>query len=110
MSFREDLGGIPEQLGATLRIEGGSVESEEPLWIGGMGGSAAAADFFVLCLGEARAARVLREPTLPADVNGTLIVISYSGETEESLSLWREARERGMGRAVVSSGGARRGS
>jgi len=73
----------------------------------GMGGSAAAGDFFRLFLNGRREASVLREATLPAEMkaNASVIVLSYSGETDESLSVWREARARGLRRAAVTSGG-----
>jgi glucose/mannose-6-phosphate isomerase len=108
MTFRADLAGIPEQLEALLPLEGGAVTGDTPLIIGGMGGSAAAGDFFALYLEGRRDARVLREPVLPErrDPRATLIVLSYSGETDESLALWSQARETGLRRALVTSGGA----
>lgn|GEM_PF-1170599 len=104
--FRADLAGIPEQLEAKLRLEGGSLPPFAPLLISGMGGSAAAGDFFMLSVGEEREVHVLRDAALPArPENASLIVVSYSGETDESISVWREARGRGLSRSVVTSGG-----
>jgi len=107
VSFRADLAGIPEQLRASLVVEGGTFPANTPLLLGGMGGSAAAGDFFRLSVMGRRRTFVLREASLPENIyqGTTLIVISYSGDTEESLSLWRDARERGVTRAVVTSGG-----
>jgi glucose/mannose-6-phosphate isomerase len=107
VSFQADLAGIPEQLEAELQVEGGTLPPDVRLILGGMGGSAAAGDFFQLHLTGRREVRVLREPTLPdrVDPRTALIVLSYSGETDESLSLWSDARARGLPRAVVTSGG-----
>jgi len=107
LSFRADLAGIPEQLEADLRVEGGALPPDARLLLGGMGGSAAAGDFFRLYLTGRREARVLRKPGLPdqVDPRTALIVLSYSGETEESLSLWSDARAHGLPRAVVTAGG-----
>ena len=51
---------------------------------------------------------MLRESTLPADVEtgDRLVVLSYSGNTRESLTLWREASRAGLRRGAVASGGA----
>ena len=107
VSFRDDLAGLPEQLLTPLHTEGGALPRDASLVIGGMGGSAAAGDFFGLSLEGRRETRVLREATLPARTDDvSLIVVSYSGETDESISLWREAVKRGLPRAVVTSGGA----
>ena len=105
MSFKDDLAGIPEQLQARLHVEGGALIANAPLIVCGMGGSAAAGDFVALSLQGRREITMLREAALPARVLG-LIVLSYSGETEESLSVWHEARARGVPRAAVTSGGA----
>jgi glucose/mannose-6-phosphate isomerase len=75
----------------------------------GMGGSAAGGDF-VKAIFEAQGAvpfSVVREYDLPAYVRpGTLVfVASYSGNTEETLSAYRQAIECGATIAVVSSGG-----
>jgi glucose/mannose-6-phosphate isomerase len=106
VSFRADLAGIPEQLEAPLQAEGGALPADTSFLIGGMGGSAAAGDFFTLYLGARREAHVLREAALPVRTdNASLIVVSYSGETDESISLWDEAQKRGLRRAVVTSGG-----
>ena len=108
MSFRDDLAGIPEQLEAPLHLTGALLPGHGRLLLGGMGGSAAAADFFQLYMKGHREALVLREAALPSEVGDdvALVVVSYSGETEESLALWDEGRAKGLARGVVASGGA----
>ena len=107
MSFRADLAGIPEQLEAPLHLKGAPLPARGQLLLGGMGGSAAAADFFHLYMKGHRETLVLRDAALPGEVekDASLVVVSYSGATEESLSLWTEARERGLARGAVASGG-----
>ncbi|MFH1623075.1 MAG: bifunctional phosphoglucose/phosphomannose isomerase [Candidatus Aenigmatarchaeota archaeon] len=76
----------------------------------GMGGSAVGGDFIVDTLrayGIRLHAEVSRRYELPTHVGkGTLIIISsYSGETEETLSQFAEARRRGLQVICMSSGG-----
>ena len=80
------------------------------LAVGGMGGSAIAADL-VLSLAAGRlpfAALVCREDRWPAAVGpGTVALLSsYSGNTAETLALYDEAGARGATRLVLSTGGA----
>lgn len=75
----------------------------------GMGGSAVGGDLVRSYLYfECRVPiLVLREYTLPAYAdNSTLVfLISYSGNTEETLSAYKEAKEKGLTMIVISSGG-----
>lgn len=77
--------------------------------IAGMGGSALAALIAkVLLVDEVSVPiEIIREYKLPAYVNENSLVIasSYSGNTEETLSTFNEARLRGAQLAVLSSGG-----
>jgi glucose/mannose-6-phosphate isomerase len=78
--------------------------------VAGMGGSAIGGDILrslVQRHGTAPVA-VNRGYRLPAHVNADTLVIavSYSGETEETLSAWRDARQRGARRIAICSGGA----
>lgn len=75
----------------------------------GLGGSAAGGDF-VKALFEAEGSipfSVNRDYHLPNSVNaGTLVIASsYSGNTEETLSAYGEARERSAQMLTVTSGG-----
>ena len=77
--------------------------------VAGMGGSAIAGDLAAAYLSRRWpvAVHVLRGYTLPAWVGrGTLLVAcSYSGNTEETVSIWRRSGELGLERAVVTTGG-----
>jgi glucose/mannose-6-phosphate isomerase len=79
------------------------------LAVGGMGGSAIAADL-VFALAADRLpfpTLVCRDDRWPAAVGpGTLALLSsYSGDTAETLALYDEAGRRGAGRVVLSTGG-----
>jgi glucose/mannose-6-phosphate isomerase len=77
--------------------------------VAGMGGSAIAADIAATYLSRRWpvSVDVVRDYALPAWVDADCLVIacSYSGNTEETLSAWREAGERGLERAVITTGG-----
>ncbi len=74
----------------------------------GMGGSASAADVVLDWLRyEMRVpGMVLREPNLPAfvDSDTLFVAISYSGQTSETLTAFREARGRGSLLVGIGSG------
>ncbi len=79
------------------------------LAVGGMGGSAIAADL-VFALAADRLpfpTLVCRDYAWPAAVRpGALAVLSsYSGNTEETLALYDEARARGVARLAITTGG-----
>ncbi len=105
------LSSLPEQLEAGIGIcEGLEVEApkEGRVVVVGMGGSAIAGD-----IGAAVAQRggyqviVVRDFHLPSYVqtDDLLVFISYSGNTRETLSGYREALKRGLQCVTVSSGG-----
>jgi glucose/mannose-6-phosphate isomerase len=77
--------------------------------IAGMGGSAIAGDLAAAYLSRRWpvAVHVLRGYSLPAWI-GTetlLVACSYSGNTEETVSTWRQSGAMGLMRAVVTTGG-----
>jgi glucose/mannose-6-phosphate isomerase len=104
----------PEQIEAALALcdqRAWPAPSSAPdlLAVGGMGGSAIAAD---LCAGlwSDRLERPLvavREYRWPAYVseNSLVLLSSYSGDTEETLSLYEEAGRRGIPRVALTTGG-----
>jgi glucose/mannose-6-phosphate isomerase len=75
----------------------------------GMGGSASAGDLVVDWLANQITvpAMVYRDPALPRFVGSDtlLIALSYSGETRETLSAFREARKRGSNLVAIGTGG-----
>jgi glucose/mannose-6-phosphate isomerase len=79
------------------------------LFLLGMGGSAIGGDLLSAWLGDRTETeiRVIRNYTLPASaVAGDIAVAcSYSGETEEILSAYQQARSRGLFTICLTSGG-----
>ena len=75
----------------------------------GLGGSAISGDLARAWLSEGSSVpcEVARSYSVPAYVGPSTLVIavSYSGDTEETLSMTRDAIEKGARTAVVSSGG-----
>lgn len=106
--------GLPDQLPAALaytRTQGVRLGTEGLLQIviTGLGGSAAGGD---LLRGYAAAACkvpifVNRQYELPAFVGPAtcVIAVSYSGNTEETLAAYEEARARGAQTVVITGGG-----
>lgn len=88
---------------------GFTVAGKQQVVVAGMGGSAIGGDFLrVLAVaGAALPVSVVRGYTLPASVDerAVLIASSYSGNTEETLSVLEEALARGVTVACVAAGG-----
>ncbi|MBI2450426.1 MAG: bifunctional phosphoglucose/phosphomannose isomerase [Candidatus Nealsonbacteria bacterium] len=76
------------------------------LIICGMGGSALPADILKILLAN-RQISIHRDYGLPSQVekNTLIICISYSGNTEETLSAFEEARKKRLKIAAIASGG-----
>ena len=65
-----------------------------------------AGEFLTLGIGGAREHLLVRDEVLPPTAkNDCLLILSYSGNTTEALSLWEEGGKRGLTRGAVSSGG-----
>jgi glucose/mannose-6-phosphate isomerase len=72
----------------------------------GMGGSAIAGDIIRSVFGHLLPIEVVKDYTIPVLTPDTLVVVSsYSGSTEESLSCFRQALAAGVPIAAVTSGG-----
>lgn len=73
----------------------------------GVGGSALAADYVKTLFGMAEPFEIVRGYELPAYVDADTLVIlaSYSGDTEEILSVLDQAGQRGAQIAVITAGG-----
>lgn len=75
----------------------------------GVGGSAVGGDIVKSYLSSISSVpvSVVREYHLPAYLDGSslVFVLSYSGNTEEVLSAYKEAKEKGVSLVVISSGG-----
>jgi glucose/mannose-6-phosphate isomerase len=117
-----EVAGLPRQLregyaAARSRLAGAffgtfpGIPPAEPSGVAvcGMGGSAIGADLVLACLPELSVpAIVVRGYALPEWVGPEtlVVVVSYSGETEEALSCAAQARSRGCVPVCVSSGGS----
>ncbi|MGE5228467.1 MAG: bifunctional phosphoglucose/phosphomannose isomerase [Deltaproteobacteria bacterium] len=117
-----EVAGLPRQLregyeNARARLAGAffgtfpAIPPAEPTGVAlcGMGGSAIGADLILACItGLPVPATVVRGYALPEWVGPEVlvIVVSYSGETEEALACAAQARARGCAPVCVSSGGS----
>ena len=109
----DDVLAIPDHLRDALwRVESARLPRADAagLLVCGMGGSAVGGDLAVAVLGDRLAAPLVtvRGYVLPSWVDDTWTVLcsSYSGGTEETLSCFEAAGERGARRVVASTGGA----
>ncbi len=88
------------------------ITAPRPAFVGAMGGSAASARFARRLLAEdlRGPVEVLADPHLPAWVGPGVDagLISYSGQTWESLALWDQMESRGVRPWMITSGGQMR--
>ncbi len=98
-----------EQLLASLDVpEGLAGERPERVLLGGMGGSAVAGRILAPLLESVAGLRILIVDgySLPRTRSGDLLILSsYSGRTEEVLSLFEESRHLDLRSLAISSGG-----
>jgi len=108
------IGGIPRQIEDALTRAHGEpwrrpVAEPDLLAVGGLGGSAIAADLTAGLYADRlpRPLLVVREYRWPACVTGRSLAVlsSCSGDTEETLALYRDAGERGIPRVALTRGG-----
>ncbi len=97
-SFPEQLTFTPEIIGKVEKFK------EKTVVVGGMGGSGAVGDFLADWLGNVV---MVKEYKLPGfvDKESFVLLVSYSGNTEETLSLMHECMSTGARCIVVCSGG-----
>lgn len=110
----EALWNLPEQcmealdIGRQVTVPGDYAQIAN-IVITGLGGSAIGGDFLRLYVGDKAGVPVIvnRDYTLPKFIdNKTLIfVVSYSGNTEETLSAYAQAREKGAKIVALTNGG-----
>ncbi len=106
----EFIKSLPEQLEKTAKVKPPKVRGGpyQNVVFTGMGGSAISGDMVRLLLyDEPIHIEVIRDYLLPGyvDENTLLIVTSYSGNTEETISTLREGNKRGSKLAVITSNG-----
>lgn len=99
----DELKSLKEQLLFQEKFEHGYFKN---IVIAGMGGSGIAGSIFSEIYDESPV-EVVSDYTIPAYVNSDtlFIAISYSGNTEETISAYREAERRGAQTAAITSGG-----
>ncbi len=109
----QDSLGIAEKQAAQLKhvystsLPDGFAEGISNVVVGGMGGSALAANIVTSWPGLNKPFEIVKDYNLPEYVNENTLFIasSYSGNTEETLSALAEAEERSARIAVICSGG-----
>ena len=104
------VGTMPQQAVFDAHFEGEVVERPiSSVVIAGMGGSALAADMIKVLVGDELRLplEVVKGYRLPSHVDSSTIVvaISHSGNTEETLECYRQARVRGAVVGVLGTGG-----
>ncbi len=98
---------IPDQIEGAFGLEIPTL-SKRPrrLFVAGMGGSGIAGDL-VRAMVWSFPIESVKDYHLPPNASSedALVAISYSGNTEETVSVFEDAGERGMERVVITSGG-----
>lgn len=103
---------IPYQLKHTLELKifgNGIKKNFQNLFLCGMGGSAIGGELLLEGL-QGRITvptRIIRDTTLPIEANehSAVVLVSYSGNTHETLSLFEIAKSRNATIAILTSGG-----
>lgn len=100
---------FPSQLTSSLKVNRRRDMEAEIVVVGGLGGSAMGGDVLAeyMALNSSAPTFVVRDAILPrwADERTLMILISYSGNTRETISMYGQARERGCPMVVIASGG-----
>lgn len=103
------IAGQADQLRHQFEIDVPEVPGVSNIILAGMGGSALAAEFVKSWLGDKLELpfEIIRGYDLPhyASEKSLVIVSSYSGNTEETLSVFGQAKDRGCSILVMTSGG-----
>lgn len=111
--MREYLQGLPDQFGEILQmkmaIPAKYHQEYHNVVVSGLGGSAIGGDILRTYAIHQASLPVLvnRDYDIPAFVNQQtlFLAVSYSGNTEETISAYQQARQKGAAVIVVSSGG-----
>lgn len=109
----EYLYGLPEQFASSLEMDLAYVSRYKKDYrnvvVSGMGGSAIGGDILrVYAAGKAKVpVLVVRDYNIPAfvDQHTLFLAVSYSGNTEETLSAYGQAREQGASIICITTGG-----
>ncbi len=98
---------VPDQIEGSFRLEIPRIEAKRGrIYICGMGGSAAAGDI-LRALAPETPIEVLRDYHLPGFMceDDAVVAVSYSGNTEETLSAYSQAIAKGAAMLAIASGG-----
>lgn len=108
-SMLRQMSELPDQIEASLSLSPPPKQHAIKMCLCGLGGSAMGADILVSHLeqNEGVMGAVVRDVTLPrwVDSETLAVLISYSGNTRETISMYNEARRRGAKMVAVTSGG-----
>jgi glucose/mannose-6-phosphate isomerase len=106
----DQVAGFPEQIEEALKAEVKGLKPSRKICICGMGASSLAGDILSNYVDEVSEVPifVIRSTVLPKWVgrDTTVVVISYSGNTRETLCVYDEARSRGCKIVAITSGGS----
>lgn len=109
MDFVAQTLSLPDQLRWAAAVDVPNLDPAPAVLVAGMGGSGISGDFAAVLAGaEGRRLHVTKTYGLPrwAGAERPLVVaVSYSGNTEETLTVAREALEAGLTVVGISSGG-----
>lgn len=108
MDMLELIRSLPDQIREALGYEISEIKKPERIFICGMGGSAIAGDIAKMLVPDLTIpVEVIRDYYLPpyARQRDLLIASSYSGNTEETLAAFEDARRKGLSLFAISSGG-----
>lgn len=107
--LNQQLHGFIDDLERTLDCGPGEPIDCDDIILCGVGGSAVSGDVAADCyrLRSQKPIRLVKNPDLPnwAGPRTLAVVSSYSGNTAETLEMYRQARERGCRIVAVTSGG-----
>ena len=109
-TVQEQLRGFVDDLESSLDMDVGERFDCDDIILCGVGGSAVSGDFAMDCCAResVKRIRLMKYPDLPRWVGPRTLAIvsSYSGNTAETMEMYRQARERGCSIAVLTSGGS----
>lgn len=109
-AFRAQLLSLPDQLRWAADLDLPDLGEPSSVLVSGMGGSGISGDYAaVLAEREGARLQVVKGYELPrwaASERPLVVAVSYSGDTEETLSVARRALDEGLAVVGVSSGGA----
>jgi glucose/mannose-6-phosphate isomerase len=109
MSMWEMIAGLPAQYSWAAGVAPPEVQAAGSVLVCGMGGSGISGDYAALVAGErGYPVQVHKSYGLPAWVEAVrpvVVAVSYSGDTEETISSVEAARAAGLAVGVVTGGG-----